>query len=79
MSQYEARFVALSRFATYLVDDEGRKARRFENVLRPALRSRVIRHILLMFEQIVERALIYETYWAGVQRARDQRGDQKRK
>ncbi|MGV7959483.1 hypothetical protein PJP14_29725, partial [Mycobacterium kansasii] len=24
VSQYEARFVALSRFATYLVDDEGR-------------------------------------------------------
>ncbi|XP_058070924.1 uncharacterized protein LOC131219959 [Magnolia sinica] len=79
VSQYEARFVALSRFATYLVDDEGRKARRFENGLRPALRSRVIGHMLPTFEQIVERAQIYESDWASLQRARDQRGDQKRK
>ncbi|MGV7343218.1 hypothetical protein PJI17_31460, partial [Mycobacterium kansasii] len=40
VAQYAARFVALSRFAPYLVDDEGRKARRFEDGLRYGLRGR---------------------------------------
>ncbi|XP_058111232.1 uncharacterized protein LOC131254259 [Magnolia sinica] len=79
VSQYEARFVTLSRFATYLVDDERRKARRFVNGLYPALRSRVVRHLLMTFDQVVQRALVYEDDWATLQRTRDQGGDRKRK
>ncbi|XP_058111577.1 pollen-specific leucine-rich repeat extensin-like protein 2 [Magnolia sinica] len=39
--QYEARFLALSRFAPILISDEMMRARRFQNGLRPALCSRV--------------------------------------
>ncbi|XP_058107085.1 uncharacterized protein LOC131250789 [Magnolia sinica] len=79
VSQYEARFIALSRFATYFVDDEGRKAHRFQNGLRPGLRSRVVGHMLSTFEEVVERAQIYEAEWNDAQRIRDQRGEWKRK
>ncbi|XP_058080656.1 uncharacterized protein LOC131228815 [Magnolia sinica] len=79
MSQYEARFVALSRFATYLVDDERGKACRFVNSLHPALRSRVVGHLLTTFAEVVHRALVYEEDWATYQRSRDQGGDRKRK
>ncbi|XP_058088880.1 uncharacterized protein LOC131235635 [Magnolia sinica] len=79
VTQYGARFVALSRFAPYLVDDEGRKARLFENGLCFGLRSRVVGQMLSTFEQAVQRAQIYEAEWNDSQRVRDHRGDRKRK
>ncbi|XP_058076354.1 uncharacterized protein LOC131224933 [Magnolia sinica] len=60
MSHYEARFVALSHFSSYLVDDERRKARRFVSSLCPALRSRMVRRLLMTFDEVVHRALVYE-------------------
>ncbi|XP_058078605.1 uncharacterized protein LOC131226921 [Magnolia sinica] len=50
VSQYEALFITLLRFMTYLVYDAGRKARRFENDLHFGLQSHVIGHMLLTFE-----------------------------
>ncbi|XP_058103461.1 uncharacterized protein LOC131247034 [Magnolia sinica] len=79
VSQYDARFIALSRFVTYLVDDEGQKASHFENGLRLVLRSCVVGHMLPMFEEVVQRAQIYEVDWADAQWIHDQRGDRKRK
>ncbi|XP_058099766.1 uncharacterized protein LOC131244130 [Magnolia sinica] len=79
MVQYEARFVALSSFATYLVDDERRKGRRFVSGLRPALGSRVVGHLLTTFTEVVHRALVYKEDWATSRRSREQSGDRKMK
>ncbi|XP_058075809.1 uncharacterized protein LOC131224304 [Magnolia sinica] len=64
VSHYKARFVALSRFTPYLVDDEKKRAHRFVSDLHPALRSRVVRHYLMTFNQVIHRALVYEEDWA---------------
>ncbi|XP_058103464.1 uncharacterized protein LOC131247037 [Magnolia sinica] len=64
VSQYEARFVTLSKFAPYLADNERRRARCFQNGLHPALRSRVVGHYLMTFDQVIHRALVYEEDWA---------------
>ncbi|XP_058080668.1 uncharacterized protein LOC131228830 [Magnolia sinica] len=81
VSQYEARFVTLSRFTSYLVNDKKWKARRFVRGLRPALRSCMVGHCLTTFDQVVHRALVYEEDWAISQRTRDQSfgGDWKRR
>ncbi|XP_058075802.1 uncharacterized protein LOC131224297 [Magnolia sinica] len=71
MSQYEARFLALSRFAPFLTDDEKRRACRFYNGLRSTLRSQVVGHCLETFDQVIHRALVYED-WTMTQRTRDQ-------
>ena len=39
VAKYESKFTELSRFATHMIDDESRKAKRFERGLRPAIRS----------------------------------------
>ena len=41
VTQYEAKFTELSRFALDLVTTDGVKARRFENRLRPRIRAGV--------------------------------------
>ncbi|XP_057954209.1 uncharacterized protein LOC131148506 [Malania oleifera] len=42
VSQYAARFIKLSRFAPYLVPDEERKVRKFEEGLRQSLFEQVV-------------------------------------
>ncbi|XP_058076386.1 uncharacterized protein LOC131224967 [Magnolia sinica] len=61
VAQYAARFVALSRFAPYLVSDERQKARYFEKCLRYGLRDLVIGHELPTFQAVVRRTQSYES------------------
>ncbi|XP_058076569.1 uncharacterized protein LOC131225138 [Magnolia sinica] len=79
--QYEAHFLALSRFTPHLTSDKKMRVRRFMTGLRPALRSRVVGHCLEMFNQVVHRALVYKEDWAITQRSREQifGGDRKRR
>ena len=42
VSQYEAEFARLPRFAPTLVADEDSKARRFEEGLRPRIKTQVM-------------------------------------
>ncbi|XP_058103504.1 uncharacterized protein LOC131247079 [Magnolia sinica] len=81
VSQYEAQFVTLYHFASYLDDDEKRKAKCFVSGLPPALYSRVVGHLLTTFDEVVHRALVYEEDWALSERTREQSssGDRKRK
>ncbi len=41
VAKYESKFTELSRFATHMIDDEYRKARRFEKGLMPIIRSQI--------------------------------------
>ncbi|XP_058106545.1 uncharacterized protein LOC131249802 [Magnolia sinica] len=75
--QYDAKFTELSRFATFLVSDETRKAQKFEEGLRASIRSRLAPFVQKTYAEVLERALAVEKdineYWKN----RDQRRDVK--
>jgi hypothetical protein len=76
VEQYAARFMELVRFAPYLVPDEERKARKFEEGLYPRIYDRVYSHNLRTLAEVVERAIIVER---GLQRTAAYYEQQKRK
>ena len=60
VSQYEAEFARLARFAPTLVVDEDSKARRFEEGLRPRIKTFVIAFELTTYRALVNKALLIE-------------------
>ncbi|XP_035546600.1 uncharacterized protein LOC108993896 [Juglans regia] len=58
--QYAARFTELSRFATYLVPDEEKKAHKFEQRLNEKLYVRVVGFQIRNFSELVNKATIFE-------------------
>ncbi|XP_018685045.2 uncharacterized protein LOC103995568 isoform X2 [Musa acuminata AAA Group] len=70
VAKYEAKFIELSRFATYITDDESRKAKRFERGLKPAIRSWISVLKLQTYADVVERAMIIEKNIEEIQEIR---------
>ena len=60
VSQYEAKFAELSRFAPHLVDNEARMTRMFLRGLRIEIRQHLISHKLCLYSDIVDRAQLVE-------------------
>ena len=60
VSQYEAKFTQLSRYAEKLVSEEEDRAKRFVRGLRPEIRSKLIPFQLQIYGQAVEKALEIE-------------------
>ncbi|KAF5445466.1 hypothetical protein F2P56_034513 [Juglans regia] len=60
VERYTATFVALSRFASYLVPDEEKKCEKFEWGLHPRIRSRLIPLRIRNFTDLVTRATLIE-------------------
>ena len=60
VSEYAAKFNELERFAPSQVDTERKRAKRFEQGLKPWLRRRVAVLEVNNFEQLVEKATIAE-------------------
>ncbi|XP_035542104.1 uncharacterized protein LOC118344812 [Juglans regia] len=58
--QYAARFTELSRFATYLIPDEEKKARKFEQGLNEKLYVRVVGFQIRNFSELVNKATVFE-------------------
>ncbi|XP_041026968.1 uncharacterized protein LOC121267172 [Juglans microcarpa x Juglans regia] len=58
--QYAARFTELSRFATYLIPDEEKKARKFEQGLNEKLYVRVVGFQIRNFSELVDKATVFE-------------------
>ena len=77
VAKYESKFTELSRFATHMIDDEYRKARRFERGLRPAIRSRISVLKLQVYTDVVERAFILEKDLEEIQEIRDKNSKDK--
>ncbi|XP_058076615.1 uncharacterized protein LOC131225165 [Magnolia sinica] len=65
VSQYEVRFFELSTFTTYVIVYEGLKARSFKNSLLPT------------FEQIVQRAQVYEQQKQQIRLSQQQQQQQR--
>ncbi|XP_035539690.1 uncharacterized protein LOC118344045 [Juglans regia] len=58
--QYAARFIELSRFAAYLIPDEEKKARKFEQGLNEKLYERVVGFQIRNFSELVDKATVFE-------------------
>ena len=59
VSQYKAEFARLARFAPTLVADEDNKARRFEERLRPRIKTQVMASELTIY-----RVVVNKVYWS---------------
>ena len=60
VTEYEAKFTELSRYALHHVQDEKRKARRFEQGLKPWIYQKVAVFELENYAAVVQKALIVE-------------------
>ena len=60
VNQYEAKFAKLARFSPTLVADEDSKARRFEEGLRPRIKTQVMAFELTTYRVVVNKALLIE-------------------
>ena len=60
MAQYEAKFNELSRFAPQLIATEEEKALKFQDGLKPYLKSKISILKLGVYLEVVDRALIAE-------------------
>ncbi|KAJ9672728.1 hypothetical protein PVL29_026082 [Vitis rotundifolia] len=77
--EYESRFSELSRFALGMISDEGEKARRFQQGLRPAIRNRLVPLAIRDYSELVKRALLVEQDIEETNQIQEQRGDRKGK
>ena len=71
MTEYEARFTALSCFAPEMVSTDLLKCRRFERGLKFSLRDRVVGHRHKEYSAVVETTLILEANDADTGQAKE--------
>ncbi|XP_058075840.1 uncharacterized protein LOC131224339 [Magnolia sinica] len=60
VGQNESKFTELSRFAPFMIQDEARKAKKFERGLRGSIRNKLTPLKLRLYADVVERALMIE-------------------
>ncbi|XP_028101524.1 uncharacterized protein LOC114300835 [Camellia sinensis] len=60
VAEYESKFTQLARFATYVIPNETRKARKFEAGLDAGIKDRLEVLKLLTYAEVVDRAYIAE-------------------
>ncbi|RVW15622.1 Retrovirus-related Pol polyprotein from transposon 17.6 [Vitis vinifera] len=77
--EYESRFSELSRFALGMISEEGEKARRFQQGLRPAIRNRLVPLAIRDYSELVKRALLVEQDIDETNQIREQKGERKGK
>ena len=61
VGEYETKFTELARFVPEQVDTDKKKAKRFEQGLKPWIKSRVIMFELSTYTGVVQKALIIES------------------
>ena len=60
VADFEARFGDLARFAPDITSNDTTKARTFKRALRPGLCGKVIGFELPTYNQLVQKAMIFE-------------------
>ncbi|KAI3897894.1 hypothetical protein MKW92_011591 [Papaver armeniacum] len=63
VDDYLDKYISLQRFAHFMVPDEDKSARKFENGLGDHIRSKVISHCFPTFQQVVDSARATEADW----------------
>ncbi|MQL86259.1 hypothetical protein Taro_018794 [Colocasia esculenta] len=83
VSEYEAQFARLSKYAPHLIATEKLKAKRFMNGLRPTFIMQLTPHLIYTYSEMVKRALALEAASETVDKIRDKSeegsSDRKRK
>ncbi|MQL67943.1 hypothetical protein Taro_000216, partial [Colocasia esculenta] len=83
VSEYEAQFAWLSKYAPHLISTEKLKAKRFMNGLRPHFITQLTPHLITTYSEMVKRALALEATNETVDKIRGKSGegssDRKRK
>ncbi|XP_074346856.1 uncharacterized protein LOC141685663 [Apium graveolens] len=60
VGEYEKKFIELSRFVGEYVDSEEKRAKRFQQGLKPWLRSRVAAFNLTTYAEVVQKVMVIE-------------------
>ncbi|BFG37957.1 hypothetical protein CerSpe_242310 [Prunus speciosa] len=60
VTKYQARFEELSHFASYMIPDDARRAKRFEDGLRGEIKNKVVVLKISRYTEIMDRAYIVE-------------------
>ncbi|XP_058068425.1 uncharacterized protein LOC131217505 [Magnolia sinica] len=60
VGQHESKFTELSRFAPFMIQDEARKAKKFERDLTGSIHNKLTPLKLRLYANVVERALMIE-------------------
>ena len=76
VADYEAKFTELARFVPHYVDTEEKRARRFQQGLKPWIQSRVAVFELTNYSTVVQKAAIVES---GSELYNREKNDRKRK
>ena len=75
--EYESRFSELSRFVMEMISEEGEKAKRFQQGLRPAIRNRLVLLAIRDYSELVKRALLVQQDIEDTNKIREQRGEKR--
>ncbi|RVW63618.1 RNA-directed DNA polymerase-like [Vitis vinifera] len=75
--EYESRFSELSRFVMEMISEEGEKAKRFQQGLRPAIRNRLVLLAIRDYSELVKRALLVQQDIEDTNQIREQRGEKR--
>ncbi|MCL7034620.1 hypothetical protein MKW94_024767 [Papaver nudicaule] len=70
VDDYLNQYISLQRFGHFMVPDEDKAARKFENGLGDHIRSKVISHCFPTFQQVVNSARATEADWLRNREAR---------
>ncbi|GMH11919.1 hypothetical protein Nepgr_013760 [Nepenthes gracilis] len=60
VAEYDAKFTELSWYAPYFVEDELRKAKKFQQGLRDEIRKHLVTQMFQTYAEILDMALIFE-------------------
>ena len=71
VTEYEACFGDLARFALDITADDNMKARTFEDGLCPGLRTKVVGFELDSYSKVVQKALVFEEEYASSKKEKD--------
>ena len=74
VAEYEAKFTELSRFVPEFVSTEEKKARRFQQGLKPWIQNRVAILELTDYATLVQKATIVEVGSEQMQKEREKKG-----
>ena len=74
VAEYEAKFTELSRFVPEFVSTEEKKARRFQQGLKPWIQNRVAILELTDYATLVQKAMIVEVGSEQMQKEREKKG-----
>lgn len=72
VAQYEAKFTELAFFASHMMEDDARKAYKFEQGLKPSLHSNLFALMIRSYKSIVTRAILVKNDHEEFQSPREQ-------